>query len=76
VSLVFSVTGDLDALNPASGLREAGRAPAAALFVVKEAEFRAGKRLPHCIRALLTCYMDEGTEPAFVYLGDAAKLRK
>jgi chorismate mutase len=73
VSLIFSVTRDLDALNPSAALRRAGRAADLALFTTQEAEVRGG--LERVVRILLHCYLDEGVEPAHVYRHGAEILR-
>ena len=73
VSVVFSVTNDLDAKNPASALRGEGRAGEAALFVTQEAFFR--NSLERVIRILVHCYMDEGSVPVHVYRNGAEILR-
>jgi chorismate mutase len=73
VSLVFSVTGDLDALNPAAALRRSGRGRELALFCVPEASFREG--LDHAIRLLLHVYMEEESPVQHVYRNGAEVLR-
>jgi len=73
VSVIFSQTGDLDALNPASALRQNGRAKDLALFAVREAE-TAGS-FPRAIRVLIHCYLPEGTQPRHVYRNGAEVLR-
>jgi chorismate mutase len=73
VSLIFSVTGDLDALNPAAALRQTGRAADIALFAVREAESRDA--LERTIRALVHCYLPEGAQPRHVYRNGAEVLR-
>jgi chorismate mutase len=73
VSLIFSVTGDLDALNPAAALRQTGRAGDIALFAVQEAESRGS--LEHTVRALVHCYLPEGSQPCHVYRNGAEVLR-
>ncbi|GAB6391886.1 MAG: chorismate mutase [Treponematales bacterium] len=73
VSVIFSVTGDLDARNPATALRQAGRAADAALFVTQEAFVAGG--LPRTIRALVHCCLPEGAAPVHVYLNGAEDLR-
>jgi chorismate mutase len=73
VSLQFSVTRDIDAANPAAVLRKSGRTENAALFVVQEAYVKDG--LPHTIRCLLHCYMNEGACPYHVYRNGAGILR-
>ena len=73
VSIIFSQTDDLDTLNPATALRHSGRAGELALFAVKEAETE--NALPRTIRALMHCYLPEGSKPCHVYRNGAEKLR-
>jgi chorismate mutase len=73
VSLVFSVSADLDALNPASALRRSGRGGELALFAVQEAA--AAGALERTIRVLLHCYLPEGSVPGHVYRNGAEVLR-
>jgi chorismate mutase len=73
VSILFSVTADLDALNPAAGLRREGRAGEASLFAVQEAAAQGG--LPRTVRALIHCYLDEGALIRHVYRNGAEVLR-
>jgi chorismate mutase len=46
VSLIFSVTPDLDAQNPAAALRKSGRGGDLALFCVQEAAAKGGLSVP------------------------------
>ena len=73
VSIIFSVTGDLDAKNPCAALRHSGRAQDTALFAVAEA-FTVGS-LPRTVRALIHCYMEEGREAKHLYRNGAEVLR-
>jgi chorismate mutase len=73
VSLIFSVTGDIDAANPAAALRQSGRAGDLALFAVREAETHGS--LERTIRALVHCYLPEGAIPRHVYRNGAEILR-
>ncbi|MDR0551663.1 MAG: chorismate mutase [Spirochaetaceae bacterium] len=73
VSLVFSVTPDLDAKNPCAALREGGYAGETALFAAQEA--RSAGMPNGIIRALLHCYLDDGAKPVHIYTGGAEKLR-
>jgi chorismate mutase len=73
VSLLFSVTSDIDAKNPASALRESGRARDLVLFSTQEPFIKGG--LPGVIRLLLHCYMEEGAAPNHVYTEGAETLR-
>ncbi len=78
VSLIFSVTSDLTAANPAAVLRGAGKAGNLALFAVQEAfcegAFCEGG-LPGVVRALIHCYLPEGAVPVHVYRNGAEVLR-
>jgi chorismate mutase len=73
VSVLFSVTADLDALNPAAALRDYGGAGEAALFALQEAYAEGG--LERTIRVLIHCYMDESVTPRHVYRNGAEVLR-
>jgi chorismate mutase len=73
VSLIFSVTPDITALNPAAALRRAGRAADLALFAVQEAAVPGG--LEKTVRVLLHCYMNEGAAARHVYRNGAETLR-
>jgi chorismate mutase len=73
VSLIFSVTADLDAENPAAALRRSGRGAGLALFCVREPE--APNSLERCLRALVHCYLEEGSRPRHVYRNGAEVLR-
>ena len=76
VSLHFTMTGDLDALNPAAALRRSAcgdLVKTAALFCSAEAPVQGG--LPRTIRLLVTAYMEEGSQPVHVYTGGAEVLR-
>jgi chorismate mutase len=73
VSLIFSVTPDLDAENPAAALRHSGRARDLALFALQEAAVQGG--LDGVIRVLMHCYLDETARPVHVYRNGAEVLR-
>ena len=76
VSLHFTMTGDLDALNPAAALRRSDCGDLvmeAALFCSAEAFVKGG--LPRTIRLLVTAYMEEGSKPVHIYTGGAEVLR-
>ncbi len=72
VSIVFSMTEDLTAANPATGLRRAGFS-ATPLFCTQEA--RVDGALPRVIRALVTYETGDGRRPVPVYLDGAERLR-
>ena len=73
VSVMFSVTGDLDAFNPATALRREGRAAEAVLFATQEAHIKGG--LERTVRLLIHCYLEKGVRPAHVYRNGAEILR-
>ena len=73
VSVIFSVTSDINAMNPATALRSQGRAGKTALFVNQEANF-AGS-LDRIIRVLIHCYLDADRTPVHVYRNGAEALR-
>jgi chorismate mutase len=73
VSVIFSVTADLDALNPATALRKSGRAADLSLFALQEAPARDA--LPRTVRVLIHCYLDKTASPYHVYRNGAEALR-
>jgi chorismate mutase len=73
VSVFFSVTGDIDAKNPAAALRFSGRAADLALFALQEAAIRGG--LERTIRILIHCYLPPAARPCHVYRNGAEILR-
>ncbi|MDR2393391.1 MAG: chorismate mutase [Treponema sp.] len=73
VSLIFSVTEDLDVDNPASVLRRLGRVQGAALFVVQEAAVQGGMR--SVVRLLVHAYLPQGAKPCHIYRNGAQTLR-
>ncbi|TVR59164.1 MAG: chorismate mutase [Spirochaetaceae bacterium] len=72
VSVVFSVTRDLTAENPARALRGIGFA-AVPLFCTQEPAYEGD--LPRVIRVLVTYRAPEGERPTPVYLDGADQLR-
>jgi chorismate mutase len=73
VSIIFSVTKDINAKNPAAALRFSGRAADLALFVLQEAEVMGG--LAQTIRVLIHCYLPPAARPCHVYRNGAEILR-
>jgi chorismate mutase len=73
ISVIFSVTGDIDALNPAAALRQSGRAEQPALMVFQEGRFPGS--LPETIRVLIHCSLEETAVPRHVYMNGAEALR-
>lgn len=71
VSVIFSVTNDLSALNPATALRNAGYGKTVSLFSTAE-PFIEGY-LPAVMRVLVTYY--GSAKPVSVYLNGAELLR-
>ena len=72
VSILFSLTDDLDAGNPAAALREVGFVETP-LFCVQEAKVEGG--MAKVIRVLLTFNGDSDRKPVAVYLDGAEALR-
>ncbi|HTP60403.1 MAG TPA: chorismate mutase, partial [Spirochaetia bacterium] len=72
ISIMFSVTEDLDAGNPATGVRKAGFTETP-LFCVQEASVKGG--MPRIIRALVTFDGPAGRKVTAVYLDGAESLR-
>jgi len=74
VSVVFSVTADLDAVNPCSALRRNGRGGGdMALFSAQEPESKNSLR--RIVRVIIHCYLDEGSSVHHVYRNGAEVLR-
>ena len=72
VSVIFSVTQDLNAENPARALRGIGFA-AVPLFCTQEPSYEG--ELPRVIRVLVTFRAPAGCTPSPVYLDGAERLR-
>ena len=73
VSVIFSVTDDLDAVNPCTALRKSGHAGELALFSAREPESQ--NALERTVRLLVHCYLEEGAKPRHVYRNGAEVLR-
>ncbi len=76
VSIQFTVTADINALNPAAALRKANLdfdVTKCALFCASEPPME--KTLPRCIRLLVTTYMQDNASVHHVYLNGAEVLR-
>jgi len=75
VSIIFSVTADLNAVNPSTALRKYGRACGdEALFSVQEPECVVS--LERTVRVIIHCYLEEGAKPRHVYRNGAEVLRR
>lgn len=73
VSIIFSVTDDLDAINPCTALRKSGMAGDLALFSAREPETQ--NSLERAVRVLVHCYLEEGAQVRHVYRNGAEVLR-
>ena len=74
VSVIFSVTPDLDAVNPSSALRKNGHACGdTALFSVQEPESK--NSLERTVRVIIHCYLEDGSKVQHVYNNGAEVLR-
>jgi len=73
VSAIFSVTSDLDAINPCTALRMSGKAANTALFGVQEPQTEGA--LERTVRAMIHCYLEEGVKVCHVYRNGAQVLR-
>ncbi len=76
VSIQFTVTEDIDALNPAAALRKSDAGidvSSCALFCSQEPHM--ARSLDHVVRLLLTVYLPEGSNLHHVYLNGAEVLR-
>jgi chorismate mutase len=76
VSIQFTVTSDITAMNPAAALRQSSLGAAAAecpLFCALEPPVTGG--LPRTIRTLITAYLPEGSRPVHIYRDGAEVLR-
>ncbi|MDR0464870.1 MAG: chorismate mutase [Treponema sp.] len=73
VSVIFSVTGDLNAINPCSALRKSGRAGELALFSTLEPDCK--NSVERITRVIIHCYLDEGAKAKHVYRNGAEVLR-
>ena len=71
VSIQFTITNDIDVLNPAAALRKRGLCLNSALYCAQEAFIKG--YLPKTIRVLVTAYLDKN--PIHVFGGGAEVLR-
>ncbi len=73
VSILFTMTADLTACNPAAALRKQGRAQQCALFVCQEPHIDGA--LPGIIRILIHGYLPVGSNVQHLYRNGAEALR-
>lgn len=73
VSVIFSVTKDLDEVNPCAALRKSGRAQELSLFSCTEPDCKGS--LERTVRVIVQCYLDEHIKVRHVYRNGAEVLR-
>ncbi len=76
VSIQFTITDDLDAMNPAAALRKGQSdfdVSSIPLFCSQEPKIKGSPE--KMIRIMITVYMDEKATPAPVYINGGEKLR-
>lgn len=74
VTIIFTVTSDLDSINPATIVREKFQLGSTAMICVQE--MRVKNELSRCIRILVQAYTNLlKDEVKHVYLNEAQKLR-
>ena len=74
INIIFTVTDDLNALNPATVTREEVKIGSIPMLCVQEMKVKDG--LPRCIRIMVQIYSDLKKEQIkHIYLGEAATLR-
>lgn len=74
INMIFTVTSDLDSVNPATVAREEFKLDLVPMLCVQEMKVR--NSLPRCIRLLVQAYSElSGEEIKHIYLGDASNLR-
>lgn len=74
INIIFTVTDDLDVLNPATVTREDIKIDSIPMICMQEMKVKGG--LPRCIRVMIQSYtnLTKG-QVKHIYLGDAANLR-
>ena len=76
VSLHFTITDDLTAMNPAAALRKSGiKFDVSKLALFCSQEPKIDNSPERMIRVLLTCYKEDSSEKKHVYINGAEKLR-
>ena len=73
VSVMFTVTEDVNVLNPCTALRQGGRAGESALFCSQEPKIIGS--LERVIRVIVHCYLKDESVPVHVYRNGAEVLR-
>jgi chorismate mutase len=75
VSVMFSVTDDLYAINPCTALRKSGGAGAGELSLFSTREPNSKNSLERVVRVIIHCYLEEGSQARHVYRNGAEVLR-
>ena len=74
VTIIFTVTSDLDSINPATIVREEFKLGSTSMLCVQEMKVKG--ELPKCIRILVQAYINlSKNEIKHIYLGSASSLR-
>ena len=74
INIIFTVTDDLDDLNPATVAREEFKINSIPMLCVQEMKIKGS--LPKCIRVMLQVYSNLKKEQVkHIYLGEAVNLR-
>ena len=74
INIIYTVTDDLDTLNPATVTREEIKIDSIPMLCVQEMKVKDS--LPKCIRVMVQVYSDLTKDQIkHLYLGDAASLR-
>ena len=74
INIIFTVTDDLDILNPATVAREEFKIDLIPMLCMQEMKVKDG--LQKCIRVMVQTYSDlKKEEVKHIYLGNAANLR-
>ena len=74
INIIFTVTDDLDSLNPATVTRKELKIDFVPMLCIQEMKVRDG--LPRCIRVMIqVCSNLNKDQIKHVYLGEAANLR-
>lgn len=74
INIIFTVTDDLDSINPATIVREEFKLDTTPMLCVQEMKVKNG--LPKCIRVMINIYTALSKEMIkHVYLGEAEGLR-
>jgi len=74
VSIIFTVTSDLNIINPCTALRLSGMVKSdIALFSAQEPEY--SDSLDKVVRVIMHCYLEEGSKVKHVYRNGTGVLR-